>query len=283
MKRRIAIIGVGLIGGSLGLALKKRNLAEEIIGVGHRQESLDQAMRMGAVDRVTLEWEEGVKAVDLVVIATPVSLIPGMVGDMSRVLSPGAIITDVGSTKEKIVEEIDKVIPEGIYFVGGHPLAGSEKRGVGEAKADLFENNVCVLTPGKKTSFEVVETIKSLWEGVGAKVLVMKPEEHDFLIAVTSHLPHLIATTLVNLASEVAGEDERLVSLIANGFKDTTRIAASSPELWRDIFLSNKNNLVAMIDRFKGLLEEAKEHISQEEGVLLQKDFAKAKTFRDKI
>ena len=150
-----------------------------------------------------------------------------------------------------------------------------------EAKAGLFEHSVCILTPGEKTSSDSLAAIKCLWEEVGAKVEVMKPGEHDFLIAATSHLPHLIATILVNLVSDLEGKNERILSLIANGFKDTTRIAASSPELWRDICLSNGNNLTAMIDKFKELLEEAKEHISKEDGALIKEDFNKAKKFRD--
>ena len=281
--KKVAIIGVGLIGGSLGLALKKRTLAEEVIGIGHRQESLDKALRVGAVDRITLKLEEGVEEADLAVIATPVGLIPGMVRRISPALPPGAMITDVGSTKGNIVREIDGIIPEGISFVGGHPLAGSEKRGVEEARSDLFEKSVCVLTPGEKTPSRSLETIKSLWDRVGAKILVMKPEDHDFLIAATSHLPHLIAAALVNLVNDLKEEDKRTISLIAGGFRDTTRIAASSPELWRDICLSNRNNLTVMIDKFKGLLEEAKEHISREDGSFIKEDFARAKAFRDKI
>jgi prephenate dehydrogenase len=281
--KRIAIIGVGLIGGSLGLALKQRNPAGEVVGIGHRQESLDKALRVGAVDRVTLKLEEGVKDADLVVVATPVGLITGMIERTITALSPGTIITDVGSTKGKIVKEAERIIPTGISFVGGHPLAGSEKRGVEEAKADLFESSVCILTPGEKTSSVSLEAIKSLWEEAGAKVLVMKPGEHDFLIAATSHLPHLLAATLVNLVSDLEGENKRILSLIANGFKDSTRIAASSPELWRDICLSNRDNLTVMIDRFKELLEEAKEHISNADGALIKADFNKAKEFRDRL
>ncbi|MCD5398078.1 prephenate dehydrogenase [candidate division NPL-UPA2 bacterium] len=280
---RIAIVGVGLIGGSLGLALKKQNLVKEVVGIGRRQESLDKAIQVGAVDRVTLSLEEGVKNVDLVVVATPVGLITEMIKRMITALPQGAIITDVGSTKEKIVQQVDRILPEGISFVGGHPLAGSEKRGVGEARADLFENSVCVLTPGEKTSSETSKIVKLLWEGVGAKVLLMKPKEHDFLLAATSHLPHLLAATLVNLMDDLSKKDDRLPSLIAGGFKDTTRIAASFPELWRDICLDNRDNLTAMIDKFKELLEEVREHISNEDSVLLGEDFAKAKAFRDKL
>ncbi len=281
--KKIAIIGVGLIGGSLGLALKKQNLIKEVVGIGRRPESLDKAIQVGAVDRATLELKEGVKDVDLVVVATPVGLITEMVKRIIVALPQGAIITDVGSTKERIVKEVDRMLPGGISFVGGHPLAGSERRGIEEARADLFENSVCVLTPGEKASPETSELVKSLWESVGTRVLVMKPEEHDFLIAATSHLPHLLAATLVNLASDLRGEDERLLSLIAGGFKDTTRIAASPPELWRDICLSNRNNLMEMIDRFQGLLKKTKEYISREDGNLLREDFAKAKAFRDRI
>ena len=223
------------------------------------------------------------KNVDLVVVATPVSLITEMIKRMITALPQGAIITDVGSTKEKIVQQVDRILPEGISFVGGHPLAGSEKRGVGEARADLFENSVCVLTPGEKTSSETSKIVKLLWEGVGAKVLLMKPKEHDFLLAATSHLPHLLAATLVNLMDDLSKKDDRLPSLIAGGFKDTTRIAASFPELWRDICLDNRDNLTAMIDKFKELLEEVREHISNEDSVLLGEDFAKAKAFRDKL
>ncbi len=280
---RIALVGVGLIGGSLGLALKKRNLVKEVVGIGHRQESLDKALQVGAVDRVTLKLEEGVKDVGLVFVATPVGLITEMVKRIMVTLPQGAVITDVGSVKEGIVSEVKGILPEGIFFLGGHPLAGSEKRGVEEARADLFENSVCVLTPGEETSSEASEMVKSLWESVGAKVLVMKPEEHDFLLAATSHLPHLLAATLVNLVSGLKEGDTRITSLTASGFKDTTRIAASSPELWRDICLSNRNNLMTMIDRFTGLLEEIKEHISNEDSILLREDFAKAKSFRDEF
>lgn len=281
--KKVAIVGVGLIGGSLGLALKKRNLIKEVVGIGRRQESLDKALQVGAVDQVTLKLEEGVKDVDLVVIATPVGLITEMAKRMFATLPQGAIITDAGSVKEKIVREIDKTIPEEISFIGGHPLAGSEKRGVAEARANLFENSVCVLTPGKKTSSEASETVKSLWESVGAKVLVMKPEKHDFLLAATSHLPHLLAATLVNLVSDLKEGDPRITSLTASGFRDTTRIAASSPELWRDICLNNRSNLMTIIDRFTGLLEEIKEHISNEDSILLREDFAKAQSFRDEF
>lgn len=281
--KRIAIIGVGLIGGSLGLALKKRNLAKEVIGIGHRQGSLDKALQVGAVDRSTLKLEEGVRDIDLVIVATPVGLITGMVKRAIVALPQGAVITDVGSAKEKIVSEVEETLPEGIAFLGGHPLAGSERRGVEEARANLFENSVCILTPGEKTPPAILMAVKSLWEGVGARVLVMKPEEHDFFLAATSHLPHLLAATLVNLVSDLKEKDARITSLTASGFRDTTRIAASSPELWRDICLNNRNNLTAMIDKFKELLEETRKHVANGDSALLHKDFAKAKALRNKL
>ncbi len=278
--KRIAIVGVGLIGGSLGLALKKRNLIKEVVGIGRRQESIDKALQAGAVDRGTLKLEEGVKDVDLVVIATPVGSITEMIKRTIIALPQRAIITDVGSTKEKIVIEVDRIIPKKISFLGGHPLAGSEKSGVEAAREDLFVDSVCVLKPGKTTLPGVLATISSFWENVGARVIVMKPEEHDFLIAATSHLPHLVSAALVSLTGRLEGEKEGLLPLIATGFKDTTRIALSSPEVWKDIYLTNGKNIISMVGRFQELLEEIKGYILKEEGALLQEELDRVRVFR---
>lgn len=287
--KKLAIVGVGLIGGSIGLALKKKNLVEEVIGIGRRQESLNKALKLGAVDRATLDFREGVKDANLAIVATPVDIISEMIKRMLSHLPQGAIITDVGSTKEQIVREVNKVFYpkghklEGASFVGGHPMAGSEKRGVESAKADLFEKSVCILTPGETTSSEVLDTVKWLWESIGATVLVMKPKEHDFLVAAVSHLPHLVATALVNLVGELRERDERILSLVASGFKDTTRIAGSPPALWQDICLTNKKNIATMIDRLIGLIGEMKKCIVEEDGAALLKEFEKARSLRDEL
>jgi len=277
--KTITIIGVGLIGGSLGLAIKRRGLAEKVIGVGRREESLKKALH--AVDRVTLNLREGVSGADLVIIATPVKTIPPIVREISTILPLGATITDVGSTKAWLVTEVDKI--KGISFIGGHPLAGSEKSGVEAAREDLFVDSVCVLTPDEKTSPEALATISSFWESVGARVIVISPGEHDFLIAATSHLPHLISAALVSLASRLEGEKEGLLPLLARGFKDTTRIALSSPEMWKDIYLTNGKNIINLVGRFQELLEEVKGYILKEEGALLQEELDRARAFRSKL
>ncbi len=281
--KKVSIVGVGLIGGSVGMALKKRNLVEEVIGIGRRQESLNKALKLGAVDRVTLDFREGVKDVNLAIVATPVDIIPEMVERMASHLPQGAIITDVGSTKEQIVKAVDKILPEAVSFVGGHPMAGSEKRGAEEARADLFEKSVCILTPGEKTSSEALDAVKSLWKSIGATVLVMKPKEHDFLVAATSHLPHLVAIALVNLVGELRERDERILSLVASGFKDTTRIAASSPQMWQDICFTNKKNIATVIGRLMELMEGMKESILKEDRAALLKEFERAKSWRDQL
>ena len=283
------IIGVGLIGGSIGLALKKRNLTEEVVGIGRRQESIDKALSLGAVDRATLDFREGVKDANLAIVATPVEIIPEMVKRMLSHLPQGAIITDVGSTKEQIVKEVDKMLhpkghkPKAVSFVGGHPMAGSEKRGAEAARADLFEKSVCILTPGEESSSGSLDTVRSLWESIGAMVLVMKPEEHDFLVAATSHLPHLVASALVNLVGELKEKDECILSLAASGFKGTTRIASSSPRLWQDICLTNKKNIATMIDRLMDLLGEMKECILKEDKETLLGELERAKALRDQL
>ncbi len=162
-------------------------------------------------------------------------------------------------------------------------MAGSEKRGVEEARADLFEKSVCILTPGETTSSEALDTVKSLWESIEATVLVMKPKEHDFLVAATSHLPHLVATALVNLVGELRESDERILSLVASGFKDTTRIAASSPQMWQDICFTNKKNIATVIGRLMKLMEGMKESVLKEDRAALLKEFERAKSLRDQL
>ena len=281
--KEIAIIGVGLIGGSLGLAVKKRGLAERVIGIGRREESLKKALHAGAVDRITLNLKGGVEKADFVIIATPVKTIPRIVREISAILPKGAIITDVGSTKAWLVSEIGKALPEGISFIGGHPLAGSEKNGVEAAREDLFVNSVCVLTSDEKTSPEALETVSSFWESIGAEIIVMSPDRHDFFVAATSHLPHLTAAAMVSLIETLEEEKKGFLPLIATGFKDTTRIALSSPEMWRDICLTNGENIISMIEKLQNLLGEMKEYILREEGTLLQENLDKIKAFRSQL
>ncbi|MEW6618348.1 MAG: prephenate dehydrogenase/arogenate dehydrogenase family protein [bacterium] len=279
--KSIAIIGVGLIGGSLGLALKKANLVQNIIGIGRREEKLQQALKLGAVDSIVTDIYFGVKKVDLVILAVPVNSIMDIANQMVPYLKMGTIVMDVGSTKQKIVRKLTPSFSSGeIHFVGAHPLAGSEESGIEVAKPDLFEGATCVITPIPQTNGKAISTVRLLWEGIGAKVVEMSPELHDELIAYSSHLPHIIATALVDL---IKMQDKKIISLLASGFKDTTRIAASHPVMWRDICLTNQEELLKSIDNFKKILEKWEDLIKNTNSEVLIKEFEEVKNFREQI
>lgn len=276
---RVAIVGVGLIGGSLGMALCARGLAGEVVGAGSRPENLRLAVEMGAVHRFAESPAEGVAGADLVVIATPVSATIPVLKEILPSLKPGAVVTDVGSTKAAIVHRAEKLLPPGISFVGGHPMAGSEQAGVRGADPYLFENAFYLVTPTAATPPPAVETVKKLAGGVGAKVVEMEPERHDLAVAAVSHLPHLLAVTLVNT---VAGMPERdqVLPLAAGGFRDTTRIAAGSPVMWRDIFTANRDQVLEMVRRFRTELDFLQRIIEQEDGEAIQDNLERAREVR---
>ena len=239
----VCIIGPGLIGGSIGLGLKRRNLAKTVIGVGHRTSSLEKATKMHAIDIGTLNSEEAVKDADIVILATSVNKIIDTAKKIIPFMKRNAILTDVGSTKKYIVEQISHNIRKDITFVGAHPIAGSEQRGVEFASADLFEGCTCIVTPiGNHT--KDVETISHLWQLLGAKIIYLTPEQHDEILVFVSHLPHLVASCLINSIKK-----EYLVCG-ASGLRDTTRVASGDPELWIDIFCQNRENVIKSIDQF---------------------------------
>lgn len=239
----VCIIGPGLIGGSIGLGLKKRNLAKTIIGVGHKTASLEKATKMNAIDIGLLNSEEAVKDADIVILATSVNKIIDTAKKIIPLMKRNAILTDVGSTKKYIVEQISHNLRKDLTFVGAHPIAGSEQRGVVFASPDLFEGCTCIITPiGNHTN--EVETISHLWRLLGAKIKFLTPEQHDEILAFVSHLPHLVASGLINAIKE-----EYLVCG-ASGLRDTTRVASGDPELWVDIFCQNRENVIKSIDRF---------------------------------
>jgi prephenate dehydrogenase len=279
--KSVAIIGVGLIGGSLGLALRKANLTQNIIGIGRREEKLQQALKLGAVDSIVTDIYFGVKRADMVILATPINSILEIATQMVPYLKMGAIVMDVGSTKKKIVRKLTPSLSlSEVHFVGTHPLAGSEASGIEVAKADLFENATCVITPIPQTNKDALSIIRSLWEGIGAKVIEMSPEVHDELIAYSSHLPHLIATSLADLAKQ---RDKKILPLLASGFKDTTRISASDAVMWRDICLTNQEEILKSISEFKKILEKWQRLIEQANSETLKAAFEEIKKFRDQI
>lgn len=276
---RVAIVGVGLIGGSLGMALCARGLAGEVVGVGSRVEHLRLAVELGAVHRFTDSPAEGVAGADLVIIATPVSATIPVLREISPYLSPGAVVTDVGSTKADIVRRAEEVLPPGISFVGGHPMAGSEQAGVKGADPYLFENAFYVITPTANTPSGALEAVKKLAAGVGARVVEMEPDRHDLAVAAVSHLPHLLAATLVNTVVRMP-ESDGVLPLAAGGFRDTTRIAAGSPVMWRDIFTANRDQVLTMLRRFRRELDLFESAIYQGDREVIQDNLEYAREVR---
>jgi len=275
---KVAIIGVGLIGGSIGLALKNSKLKDiRIIGIGRNPERLKLALDLNAIDEMTTDSRSGVKDADIVFICLPVGLIAKTAEDIMHYCKKTAIITDVGSVKEVIVNEIEKhtlhrkskKLPE---FLGGHPIAGSEKTSVKYASPDLFKNAVVVLTPTSKNTAAALKKIKELWRCMNAKVKIMSAQKHDRVIAYTSHLPHMIAFALVKAVDHL--------EFAGSSFRDTTRIVSSDPSMWADIVSENRENIMKAIDEFKKELLNIEEASSREK---IFKIFRESKSKRDKI
>lgn len=273
----VAIVGVGLIGGSLGLALRHRKLAGKVVGIGRRQSSLRVARQMGAVDTTTINLSRGVAEAQLIFVCTPVGQIPAHVRQVAEHCPPGALITDVGSTKQLIVESVDGKLPRQCRFLGGHPIAGGERTGPANARADLFEGRVTVLTPTKNTLAEDFDALSELWSQLGAVVVRMSPEEHDRVLAMTSHLPHLVASALAGVLPE------ELFRFVGTGFLDTTRIAAGSVELWRDIFLQNRQHVEHWLRLFQQRLTQFGQALSRADGETLELLLEEGKRHRDAL
>lgn len=243
---KIAIIGVGLIGGSIGLAIKERKAARQVIGVFRRSSTLRKALRRKAVDKGVMDIAEGVKDADLIIIGSPVRSIPALAWQAARFAKPGAIITDVGSTKAWIVARLEKLLRGSrVSFVGSHPMAGSEKTSVEHARKDLLDGSPCIVTRTANTDRRALAKVTGLWKALGAKVDVMDPGEHDRAVSLISHLPHIVAFSLAGAVPAKA------LRYAAEGFKDTTRVASSDPELWSDIFLTNRTEVVKSARLFK--------------------------------
>lgn len=274
---RAAVVGVGLIGGSLGLALKQRRLAGRVVGVGRRPSSLRRAREVGAVDTTTVRLDGGTADAELVVICTPVSQIARHARQIAATCRRDCVVTDVGSTKRLIVEALEDLDRDGAAFVGSHPLAGSEQQGVAEARADLFEGRVSVITPTRHTPRRAQDRVRALWESVGSEVVVMSPEAHDRALAYTSHLPHLVAAALA------ATLPERYEKLAASGMRDTTRIAAGDPALWADIFEQNREPLLEGLGRFEAELKTFRQELESNRRDGLRRLLSKAKRKRDRL
>ena len=247
---RACIVGVGLLGASLGLALKQRGLARQVTGVGHRQASLDVALERGAIDTAFLDAAEGARDADLVVLATPASLVIPMMDAVGPVC-PDAVVTDVASTKAAICAHADATWPAPRRFIGSHPMAGSEKFGAEHGTPDLYAGSVCLVETGDGLDPAARAAVAALWTAVGAEAVDVAPEAHDAMLACTSHLPHIVAAAVARVADR-RGDVRKLVG---NGYRDTTRIAEGRPEIWRDICLTNREAILAGLDELRALLE----------------------------
>jgi prephenate dehydrogenase len=283
---QVAIVGVGLIGGSLGMALKRQGLADAVVGIGRRVENLQAAVALGAIDRFVSEAAAGVRGADLVVLATPVDTYERHLKEWGRLLEPGAIVTDVGSVKGPLVRLAEGLIPGPARFVGAHPIAGKEKTGVTAGSADLFRGARCVLTPTPQTDPRALQTVRALWKATGAQVVEMDPDAHDRVLGAVSHLPHAVAFALITALLEVRERLTPELDLLAyagGGLRDTTRIAASSPEMWRDIFLWNRDNLVAVIEIYERHLAHLKQLIKSGDGPGVEQELERAKRAREQL
>ena len=248
--RRLSIIGVGLLGGSIGLAVKSAAMPCRVVGYGHRRSTLDKALASGAIDEAADGLAEAVKGADFVILCTPVGSFRQNLKDIAPALAEGAVVTDVGSTKRSVVRAAAELLPKHAKFVGSHPMAGSEKRGVDFARADLFAGARCILTPDASTDRDALASVESFWQALGMTTTRLSPDEHDRLVCDISHLPHALAASLVSM------QDDAALPLAGKGFLDATRIAGGDGALWRDIFLDNRDHLATSVNHFRAALDE---------------------------
>ena len=278
---KITLVGVGLLGGSLGLALRRRKLAKEIAGYVRREASIKECERAGATDYATTNLLAAVSGADLIVLCTPLSQMKPLMRQMLPALKRGAIITDVGSVKGSVVRELESLVAKaGAHFVGSHPMAGGEKQGVLAARADLFECAVCVVTPTRKTNSAALRKVETLWKDVGARLLRASPDDHDAFVSRSSHLPHLMAATLANLVLDPKLPKEQGL-LCATGFRDTTRVASGSPEMWRDIAVTNRKQIGRALNGFIAELNKFQPVLKRGDAKGIAKFFETAKRRRD--
>ena len=279
--KRVSIVGIGLLGGSLAKVMRKLGLANSIVGYGRNKANLEEAKDLNIIDEIAPDIQSAAKDVDLIVLCSPVRTIGQLVMEMAPHIEPGCLVTDVGSTKEALVLEMDKFIPEGVFFVGAHPIAGGEISGLRVSSDTLYEGAHCIVTPTDKTDPFALKRITELWETVGMQVSVMDVKEHDFIFGAVSHLPHILIFALMNtLGSLKSDNHDKITSFSGAGLRDITRIAGSEPVMWRDICTSNKDSILYCLDRFQETLNHLRSGIEQENGILLAQQFEAANKHR---
>lgn len=281
---RIALIGIGLIGSSISLASQRAGLARTIVGSARSSATVQTALDLGLINEGFASAKDAVTGADLVILCVPVGLCGPITAEISSSLKPGAIVTDVGSVKGSIVRDMAPHIPKEVHFVAGHPIAGTEKSGPEAGFAELFDGRWCILTPEPHADANAVEKLRSFWQQLGSNVEIMTPEHHDMVLAITSHLPHLIAYNIVNTAAHLERvTDSEVIKFSAGGFRDFTRIAASDPTMWRDVFLTNKDAVLEMLARFSKDLAKLTRAIQTGDGETLFQQFSDARAIRSSV
>lgn len=281
MFERIALIGIGLIGSSISHAARRGGLARTIVGSARTPATVETALKLGLIEQGYGSAREAAAGADLVILCTPVGLCGAIAQEIASVLQPGCILTDVGSVKGAIVRDVAPHVPKGVHFVPAHPIAGTEQSGPESGFAELYDGRWCIITPEAHTEVAAVAKLRAFWEGLGSKVEIMAPDHHDLVLAITSHLPHLIAFNIVNTAAHLERvTDSDVIKFSAGGFRDFTRIAASDPTMWRDVFLNNREAVLDMLGRFTEDLTEMQRAIRFGDGEKMHRLFSDARAIR---
>ncbi len=278
---RITLIGLGLINSSLARVLRRFDPGPEIVGCARSQATVDKGLALGLIDRGTLDPRDAAAGADLIVLGSPVGSYGAIAEAIGPALKPGTIVTDVGSVKGTVIRDVGSKMPQGVHFVPGHPVAGTERSGPEAGFAELFDGRWCILTPPEGTAPQAVDRVADLWRAAGMNIEIIDAEYHDRVLAITSHLPHLIAYNIVGTVADLEAATQReVIKYAAGGFRDFTRIAASDPVMWRDIFLNNKPAVLEMLGRFTEDLAALQRAIRWDDGDYLEELFARTRTIR---
>ena len=284
MFKKVCIIGCGLIGSSIARGIKKNKLATKIVSSNRSNSTNKKVIRLKIVNEASSDTKKIVKGSDLIIIASPLSSYKNIILKIKSSLKNGAILTDVGSVKKNVISLIEKNIPKNVSWISSHPIAGTEESGPESGFSELFKNRWCILTPSKKSKSKDVKLLEKFWQKLGSKVDVMNAKQHDYILSITSHMPHLIAYNIVNTTLKIKKKKDRnIVKYSAGGLRDFTRIAASNPIMWRDIFIQNRENTSKMIDKFIENLKDLKKAIKSKNEKKLEKIFTETKKIRKEI
>ena len=284
MFKKVCIIGCGLIGSSIARAIKKNNLSVKIVSSNRSDTTNKKVIKLNIVNDSSSDTKKMVKESDLIIIATPLSSYKSLIFKVKNSLKNGAILTDVGSVKEKVISLIEKNIPKNVSWISSHPIAGTEESGPEAGFSELFKDRWCIITPSSQAKKRDIKLLKNFWKKIGSRVDIMDAKQHDYILSITSHIPHLIAYNIVNTTLDInEKKKQEIVKYSAGGLRDFTRIAASNPIMWRDIFIQNRENASIMIDKFIENLRDLKKAIKNKNEKKLEKIFTKTKKIRKEI